>query len=396
VSVTVDATAFRERIVEEATRVVSEHPPAADLRSYLTACFEAGLAWVRFPEGMGGMGAPAALQPLADGVLQAAGAPVPYDLNPMGYGMAGPTLVEHAPHLAREMLRPLFLCDEIWCQLFSEPGAGSDLAGLATRAVRDGSGWRVTGQKVWTSSAHLADRALLLARTDPTAVKHSGLTYFVLDMHDPGVEVRPLRQITGDAEFNEVYLDGAFIPDDHRIGPEGAGWGVAMTTLMNERNAIGGGATTRGSGAIGSALDLWRTRPDLQTAVLEDRLVDLFARSEAIRLTGQRLQEGRGSGPAGPEGSVAKLVTAELNQDVYELCMDMLAVESTLYDSYDLAPADVGPQDDIQRLFLRSRANTIEGGTSEVLRTVIGERLLGLPREVRVDTGKPWQDVPRG
>src|SRR4051812_6244165 len=180
----------------------------------------------------------------------------------MGYGMAGPTVMAHASReLAAELLRADYVCDDIWCQLFSEPGAGSDLAGLATRAVLDGDTWVINGQKVWTSNAHRARRALLLARTDPDQPKHRGLTYFVLDMTDPGVEVRPLRQMTGEAEFNEVYLRDARIPDSHRLGEVGQGWHVAMTTLMNERTAIGGGSSLRGSGSIGSALRLWRGRP---------------------------------------------------------------------------------------------------------------------------------------
>nr|WP_246325084.1 acyl-CoA dehydrogenase family protein [Petropleomorpha daqingensis] len=300
--------------------------------------------------------------------------------------------------LAAELLRADYVCDDIWCQLFSEPGAGSDLAGLATRAVLDGDTWIVNGQKVWTSNAHRARRALLLARTDPDQPKHKGLTYFVLDMTDPGVEVRPLRQMTGEAEFNEVYLRDARIPDSHRLGEVGQGWHVAMTTLMNERTAIGGGSSVRGSGSIGSALTLWRERPDLRTPALRDRLVHLFARADAARLTGDR-QRVEGGEKIGPEGSIGKLVGAELNQDVYEFCMDALGVEAGLYSGYQPGP-DGGPPrtegEDLQRKFLRSRANTIEGGTSEVLRNILGERLLGLPGDLRADTGKPWSEVPRG
>src|SRR6185312_2022875 len=203
------------------------------------------------------------LQAVADGILQGAGGPNPFWLNPMGYGMAGPTVMAHASReLAAELLRADYVCDDIWCQLFSEPGAGSDLAGLSSRAVLDGDTWIVNGQKVWTSSAHIADRAIMIVRTDPDQPKHAGLSYFVLDMHDPGVEVRPLRQITGEAEFNEVFLTDARISDADRIGDIGDGWRVSMTTLMNERTTIGaasgsgGGSSKRVSG-IQEALDLW-------------------------------------------------------------------------------------------------------------------------------------------
>ncbi|MBS44334.1 MAG: acyl-CoA dehydrogenase [Nocardioides sp.] len=382
-----------------AREVVAGHPPTeVPQREFLEACFDAGLAWVQFPEGLGGLGADQGVQAAVDAVLQGAGGPIPFWLNPMGYGMAAPTVVAHGSRALQErLLKPLYCCDEIWCQLFSEPGVGSDLAGLATRAVPEGNEWVVDGQKVWTSSAHKARWALLLARTDPDQPKHRGLTYFVLDMHQPGVEVRPLRQMTGEAEFNEVHLTGARIPDSHRLGEVGEGWRVAMTTLMNERNAIGGGSSVRGSGTIADALRLWRERPDLHTPVLRERLLRLAVRADAARLTGDRYRAEQGGRPAGPEGSVGKLTGAELNQEVYELCLDLLGPEAALYSGYDPTDApSAGDPPDLARRFLRSRANTIEGGTSEVLRNVVAERLLGLPGDVRVDTGRPWKEVPRG
>ncbi|PRZ43327.1 alkylation response protein AidB-like acyl-CoA dehydrogenase [Antricoccus suffuscus] len=394
-------SAGRAIAIETARRVVAEHPPTTTpRREFMEACFDAGLAWIQFPKGLGGLGLEPGLQADVDRILQGAGGPVPFALNPMGYGMAGPTVEAHGSEdLKRQLLRPLYICDEIWCQLFSEPGAGSDLAGLATSAVQADGEWVINGQKVWTSAAHKARRALLLARTDPGAPKHRGLTYFVLDMHDPGVEVRPLRQMTGEAEFNEVYIRDAHIPDAHRLGDVGEGWRVAMTTLMNERNAIGGGSSLRGSGSIGSALRLWKDRPDLRTPALRERLLSLFARADSSRLTGQRHRAERGDAAAGPRGSIGKLVGAELNQDVYEFCMDMLGIEGTIYSGYQPRP-DGTPEptdgEDFARKFLRSRANTIEGGTSEVLRNVIGERLLGLSGDIRVDIGKAWRDIPRG
>ena len=390
------------RVTEAAHTLVREHDPReVPVTEFLAACFDAGLSWVHFPAGLGGLGMSRGLQPVADAILQDAGGPVPRALNGIGYGMAAPTLREHAgtEELKKAWLRPLASTEHIWCQLFSEPGAGSDLAGLSTAAVPDGEGWVVTGQKVWTSSAHRARWGLLLARTDPDAPKHRGLTYFVLDMHAPGVEVRPLRQLTGQAEFNEVRLDGARIPDEHRLGEVGGGWRVAMTTLMNERSAIGAGSPRRGEGRIADAVELWAARPDRHSPVLRDRLTRLWLRAEAQRLTTARSRAFATAAGPGPEASIGKLVNAELNQEIYEFCMELLGPEATLYEDYALrADADPGgtQSGSVQQRFLRSRANTIEGGTSEVLRNILGERVLGLPGDLRADSGRPWREVPRG
>jgi len=388
-------------VTKLALEVVAEHNPTeVPLPEFLGACYDAGLSWVHFPEGMGGLGTSRGLQAVADAVLQGAGGPVPLGLNPMGYGMAAPTVRDHAQSddLKKFFLRPLATTEDIWCQLFSEPGAGSDLAGLATSAVRDGDDWVINGQKVWTSLAHKARWGLLLARTDIDTPKHKGLTYFVLDMHSAGVECRPLRQMTGQAEFNEVYITDARIPDTHRLGGIGDGWRVAMTTLMNERSALGASGSRRGAGTISEAVQLWASRPDLQTPVLRDRLTQLWLRAEAQRLTSERSRASATSGDPGPEGSIGKMVGAELNQRIYEFCMDLLGPEGILYHGYDMHGVHRegdwrGP---IQQRYLRSRANTIEGGTSEVMRNILGERVLGLPGDLRADAGMPWKDVPRG
>ncbi len=391
-----------ERVADLARQVVADHnPKSVPIPEYLGACYDAGLSWVHFPEGQGGLGVSRGLQAVADGILQGAGGPVPLGLNPMGYGMAAPTIREHAQsdELKTFWLRPLATTEDIWCQLFSEPGAGSDLAGLATTAVRDGDDWVINGQKVWTSLAHRARWGLLLARTDPNVPKHKGLTYFVIDMHGPGVETRPLRQLTGQAEFNEVYFTDARIPDAHRLGAVGNGWGVAMTTLMNERSALGGSGSRRGAGTISDAVGLWAARPELRTPVLRDRLTQLWLRSEAQRLTAERSRASAGVGGPGPEGSIGKLVGAELNQHIYQWCMDLLGPEGVLYHDYNL-PAERDSETDwrgpIQQRFLRSRANTIEGGTSDVMRNILGERVLGLPGDLRADAGMPWKEIPRG
>ena len=396
------STAFdADHVTKLALEVVAEHNPTeVPLPEFLGACYDAGLSWVHFPEGMGGLGTSRGLQAVADAVLQGAGGPVPLGLNPMGYGMAAPTVREHAQSddLKKFFLRPLATTEDIWCQLFSEPGAGSDLAGLATSAVRDGDDWVINGQKVWTSLAHKARWGLLLARTDTDTPKHKGLTYFVLDMHSAGVECRPLRQMTGQAEFNEVYITDARIPDTHRLGGIGDGWRVAMTTLMNERSALGASGSRRGAGTISEAVQLWSSRPDLHTPVLRDRLTQLWLRAEAQRLTSERSRASATSGDPGPEGSIGKMVGAELNQRIYEFCMDLLGPEGLLYHGYAMTGAHRegdwrGP---IQQRYLRSRANTIEGGTSEVMRNILGERVLGLPGDLRADAGMPWKDVPRG
>jgi alkylation response protein AidB-like acyl-CoA dehydrogenase len=377
-----------ERVRELAERLVADHDPkktpAAD---FLAAQFDAGLAWVHFPPGHGGLSLPRGLQAVADAIVGAAGGPSAFAGNPIGYGMAGPTVAAFGSDQQKaRYLRRMYSCEDIWCQLFSEPGAGSDVAGLATKAVRDGDAWVVDGQKVWTSLAHVARWGLLLARTDPAVPKHRGLTYFVVDMRAPGVEVRPLRQLTGDAEFNEVYLTGVRIPDSERLGQVGDGWQVALTTLMNERSALGGVTGRRGSGAIGDAVALWHGHPGRQSPAARDQLTRLWAEAEARRLTILRAQRGSDRGAPGPEGSVGKLISSGLNKRIYDFCVEFLGPEGALYP---------GNGSDVQRKFLRSLANSIEGGTSEIMRNIIGERVLGLPGEPRLDKDVAWRDVPR-
>jgi alkylation response protein AidB-like acyl-CoA dehydrogenase len=390
-----EATDLQRRVDE----LLAANPPGrTDPKTFLGAQFDAGLAWVHFPEGAGGLGVAPKLQRVVDQALAQAGAPTPDAArNIIGMGMAAPTIAVHGtPEQRARYLRPLFTGEEIWCQLFSEPGAGSDLAGLATRAVRDGDEWVVNGQKVWTTLAHIARFGLLVARTDPDLPKHLGLTYFICDMQAPGIDVRPLRQMTGDAEFNEVYLSDVRLSDDLRLGNEGDGWRVSMTTLMNERVSIGGGRAKRGSGAIAVAVDVWK-RTGSRDPVKRDELMKLWVAAEVNRLTNIRAGQMRRVGTPGPEGSVAKLTFAELNQAISELCVDLMGAEGQLYIDYDSPRREsVGFfTGDPRYFFLRSRANSIEGGTSEVLRNVLGERVLGLPGEPRTDKDLPWRDVPR-
>jgi alkylation response protein AidB-like acyl-CoA dehydrogenase len=379
---------------------LAAHDPAATGRlDFLRARFDAGLAWVHYPLGLGGQGLSRTLQQVVDAEFTAAGAPTNNpERNGIGLGMAAPTILAYgSDEQKKRWLRPLWTGAEIWCQLFSEPGAGSDLASLATRAVPDGDHWVVTGQKVWTSSAHLAKRALLVTRTDPDVPKHKGMTYFCVDMKAPGVEVRPLRQLTGEAEFNEVFLSDVAIPDADRIGETGQGWQVATATLMNERVAIGGAAVPREGGMIGSAARTWREHPELRTPGLHDRVLRLWADSEVARLAGARLRQQLAAGQPGPEGSAAKLVFARLNQEVSEFEVELAGPDGLRYEDWTMRRpegANFFGRDPGYR-YLRVRGNSIEGGTSEILRNIIAERVLGLPPEIRVDKDVPWKDLPR-
>ncbi|MGH9010541.1 MAG: acyl-CoA dehydrogenase family protein [Acidimicrobiia bacterium] len=398
-TVSAATTAEEADVQRRVDDLLAANPPGrTDRQAFLAAQFDAGLAWIAFPEGCGGLGLAPKLQRIVDTALAKAGAPAPdVARNIIGHGMAAPTIVAHGtPEQRARYLRPLFTGQEIWCQLFSEPGAGSDLAGLATRAIRDGDEWIVIGQKVWTTLAHISRFGLLVARTDPDVPKHRGLTYFICDMQAEGVDVRPLRQLTGDAEFNEVYLNEVRLSDDLRLGNEGDGWRVSMTTLMNERVAIGGGRAKRGSGAIAQAVDVWKST-GCDDPVRRDQLMKLWVAAEVNRLTNIRAGQLARAGTPGPEGSVGKLAFAELNQAISELCVDLMGAEGQLYTDYESPRREsVGFfTGDPRYFFLRSRANSIEGGTSEVLRNILGERVLGLPGEPRTDKDLPWRDVPR-
>ena len=391
----IDISAVEARV----RQLVESHPPATTPeREFLGAQFDSGLAWVHFPPGFGGLGASRSLQPVVGEMLRDAGAPNLGARNAIGYGMAAPTILTMgSEEQKKRYLRPLFTCEEIWCQLFSEPGAGSDVASLATRAVRDGDEWILNGQKVWTTLAHTSKFGMVLARTDPEAEKHRGLTYFVVDMHAPGVEVRPLRQMTGDAEFNEVYFTDVRVPDSERLSPVGEGWRGAIVTLMNERVSIGGNVPQRGGGPIATALKIWaKTPPERRDPVMRDRLTRLWVEAEALRLNNARAAANSKQGTPGPEGSTGKLAGAELNKRIYDLCEDLMGAEGMLYASYEMRrPEGAMEIRSPQQMFLRSRANSIEGGTSEVMRNILGERVLGLPGDVRVDKGVPWSQVAR-
>ncbi len=385
--------------------VLAEHDPAAtsdvDFRG---ARYDAGLAWVHFPVGYGGLGLRPDLNRHIDRRFREAGA-APTDPTSFFMQLAGPTIVTHGnDEQKRRFLRPMFTGEEKWCQLFSEPGAGSDFAGLATKAIRDGDEWIVTGQKVWNTLAHLADWGMLVTRSNPDVPKHKGMTYFAIDMHSEGVEVRPLRQITGEAEFNEVYMTDARVPDANRIGAEGEGWRASLTTLMNERSAIGGGSAGGGKprkgGAANDAVAVWNHIDESErTGARKDELMRLWVRGEVGRLTNMRAGEAAKAGNPGPEMSVAKLEFAEFNKRLYNFCIDLMGMDGQVgYDYTFRRPTELdatGAAKGLQYAFLRVRANSIEGGTSEILRNILGEQVLGLPGEPRVDKELPWVQVPR-
>ncbi|SKB05420.1 acyl-CoA dehydrogenase family protein [Aeromicrobium choanae] len=365
---------------------------------FLGARFDAGLAWVHFPVGRGGLDRPRDEQQVVEQLLAEAGAPAPdLGLNSIGLGMAAPTLIAFGtPEQQERYLRPLFTCEEVWCQLFSEPGAGSDLAGVATKAVLDGDTWIVNGQKVWTSGAQNAQRAILVARTDPTVVKHAGLSYFVVDMADPGVDVRPLRQITGEAEFNEVFLNDVRVPDADRVGDVGQGWRVATTTLNNERVAIGSGAD-REAGQIGIVTERWRTDPSVRSAAEHDRLMSWWVETEVTRLAGERLRQQLAVGQPGPESSAMKLAFAKQAQQVSGFALELDPDAGLQYDDWTMvrtaSASFLGRGPGFR--YLRAKGNSIEGGTSEIMRNVVSERVLGLPADHRPDKGVPFNEVPR-
>lgn len=374
-----------------------------DLQEFWGKQFDLGLAWVQFPEGSGGLGLNPKYQLQITEKLRNEGISQQNRIaNILGVGMGAPTIMEYGtPEQIQKYLRPMFTAEEIWCQLFSEPGSGSDLASLSTRAVDDGDGYIVNGQKVWTTLGHLAKWGLLVTRTDPDAPKHRGLTFFIVDMESEGVEVRPLRQITGEAEFNEVYFTDTKIPKENILGGLGEGWRVSLATLMNERVAIGGNVRERGSGAPGHLVQLWKDK-GLEDPIQKDKLIELWIQQEAVRLTNIRASELREKGTPGPEGSTSKLYEAEINKASYEFGMELLGNDGLLFPrGYALTQPELNFDNDTfgftdtQSLFLRSRANSIEGGTSEIMRNIIAERVLGLPGEQKLDKDKPWKDIPR-
>src|SRR3954452_8178110 len=369
-------TAFRD----ELRGWLAENPPPPEpagggedtsyawRRDWQRTLYDAGWAAPAWPAEYGGRGA--SLTESAIYFEEIGRARVPLPANVLGLLLGGPTLMVWGTDEQKDrFLPPILSAEEIWCQGFSEPDAGSDLAALKTRAVKDGDGWVVTGQKVWTSGAQYSKWCMLVARTDPDAPKHKGLTYFLMDMEQDGVDVVPLRQITGEPEFNELFIDGAHIPDANVLGGVGNGWKVALTTLMNERAGLGFSLQVRLRQQLDALIEEAAGRGLLDDLVISDRLGDLHLRTETLRLTAYRgLTAIEKYGQPGPEGSLLKWIWSDTNQQLGQLAADLLgpsALEADNRWAYEL---------------LRSRGNSIEGGTTEVLKNIVAERVLGLPK----------------
>ncbi len=374
----------RTWITEALARLGEVDTPIDRAKAWQAAKFDAGLAKITWEPELGGRNGSAEEQIVFN--QEEAAQKTPPDLFTVGLNFVAPTLRAHGtPEQKARYLRPLLRGDTVWCQMFSEPSAGSDSAGLATKAVRDGDEWILNGQKVWTSGAHIADYGEVLCRTDPDVPKHQGITAFVVDLRAPGVTVRPLRQMTGTAEFNEVFFDDVRVPHENVIGEVDDGWHVAVTTLMNERSSLGGGRA--GPSTLPARLaDLARRRGTLD-AVTRQRIVDIHIQSELSRFLGMRTLTAalQGRRP-GPEGSVAKLGATKLNVDAAQLGMDLLGATGLLAEGDDSRWV---------RKFLWSPAHRIGGGTDEVNRNIVAERALGLPGEPRSDDTLPWNQVPR-
>jgi alkylation response protein AidB-like acyl-CoA dehydrogenase len=364
---------------EEEARHVKES------KAWQATLAEHGWAGITWPKDYGGRGGTALQERVF--VQEQAKFDVPAGVFAQGIGMAGPTIIAHGTEAQKErFLPPMLRGDEVWCQLFSEPGAGSDLAGLSTRAVQDGEEFVVNGQKVWTSSAHYSDWGILLARTDPDAPKHRGITYFLLDMRTPGIEVRPIKQITGSAHFNEVFLTDVRVPADNVVGGVNNGWAATITTLSNERTLIAGG----GGDTFGEILGFARRFGRDTDPVIRQQLADTYIRVNVLKYLGWRAQTAMSRGrPPGPESSVAKLGYSAHLQKLGDLGVAIAGASGTLM------PDDDDEVSAWSHQLLSQWSSRIGGGTDQVQRNIIGERVLGLPGDIRVDKNVPFRDLPK-
>jgi len=355
---------------------------------------DAGWACITWPKEFGGRGATAIQNVIWN--QEEAKFDVPPNLFSIGQGMLAPTIMAHGtPEQKERYLEKLLRADEIWCQLFSEPAAGSDLAGLRTTAVKDGDDWIVNGQKIWTSGAHYSQRGMMVTRTDPTAKKHAGITYFIVDMDSPGIEIRPIRQINGASDFNEVFFTDVRIPDANRVGAVNDGWRGAITTLMNERATIG---SAGGFGAgIQDLLQLaretrWNGRPASEDPAVRQRLADFYVKLKGLEYTGYRTLTAlsRGTTP-GPENSIGKMVGALLRQEMAAFALELQGPAGVMSD-----PATAALEGAFQFSYLSAPGLRLAGGTDEILHNIVAERVLGLPGDVRVDKDQAFQEIPTG
>jgi len=319
----------------------------------------------------------------------------PPNIYTIGHGMLGPTIMTHGtPEQKKKYIPDMARGQEVWCQLFSEPAAGSDLAGLRSTAVRDGDGWVLNGQKIWSTGAHYSDWGMIVVRTDPNVAKHAGLTYFIVDMRSPGIEVRPIKQINGGSGFNEVFFSDVKIPGENQLGAEGDGWRVALTTLMNERVAIGAGA---GAGRFKDLLRLARQsrlggKPAIEDSAVRQKLASIYIRSKGLQYTGMRTLSALSQGATpGPEGSIGKAVGGPLSQEIASFAIELQGAAGGLLDEA-AAPMEAM----WQNAYLGAPGIRIAGGTDEILKNIIAERVLRMPPEMRVDKDVAFRDIPTG
>lgn len=380
----------------DATAVMSERGGAEIItwaKTWQAKKADAGWACITWPSEYGGRGANAIQSVVWH--QEESRYKTPPNVFAIGQGMLGPTMMAHGTdEQKRRYLRPMLRGEEIWCQLFSEPSAGSDLGGLRTSAVRDGDDWVINGQKIWTTGAQYSQWGMILTRTDPTRPKHAGITYFIIDMKSPGIEIRPIKQINGGSAFNEVFFTDVRVPDTNRVGAVGEGWRGAITTLMNERMSIGAGA---GGPEFADLLRLaretdWNGRPAIDDPAVRQRLARFYVRGKGLQYTAYRTLTAlsRGAIP-GPEGSIGKLVGAVLKQDMASLAMDILGAAGVITEP-GIAPEDAAWQE----TYLGIPGLRIAGGTDEILRNIIAERILQLPPDVRLDKDVAFKDIPTG
>ena len=365
----------------------------AAAKAWQATKFDAGWAVLTWPEEYGGQG----LGRMENVIWnqEETKFDTPPNIYTIGHGMLGPTIMAHGSDEQKERyLRDMARGQEVWCQLFSEPDAGSDLAGLRTTAVRDGDDWVINGQKIWSTGAHFSDWGMIVTRTDPNVPKHAGLTYFIVDMNAPGIEARPIRQINGGSGFNEVFFSDVRVPDSNRLGAVGDGWAVAITTLMNERVAIGGGSS---AGTLRNLFKLAREtrrngKPAIEDSAVRQRLADFYVKAKGLQYTSYRTLSAllRGATP-GPEGSIGKAVGAPLGQEMAAFGLDLQGPYAGVADT------EHGVHEGLwQDLYLGVPGMRIAGGTDEILKNIIAERVLRLPPEVRVDKDRAFRDVPTG
>ena len=390
-----DANATRKSDDTQSNRARNDDPGLLQkAKEWQDKKAKAGYARMTWPKEFGGRGASPILQVIYQ--QEEANYLVPLGFFDIGLGMCIPTMMAYAkPEQLQRYVKPALHGQEIWCQLFSEPSAGSDVAGLRTRAEKDGDDWVINGQKVWTSGAHYSDYGILLVRTDPNVPKHKGLTMFYLSMKSPGVEVRPIKQMSGGANFNEVYFTNVRIPDSQRLGNVGDGWSVALTTLMHERLAVGGGQGGSGPDireliALAREIEL-EDGPAIRNASVREHIADWYVRGQGLKYTTYRtltaLSQGR---VPGPEASIAKIVVAPKMQELSSFAMDL----------EDMGGVMVGEDSPMmgafQQSFMWAPGLRIAGGTDEILKNIIAERVLGLPADVRVDKDIPYNKLPTG